>query len=380
MVFKHESGIRRVHSIVIVMKIVIDARESGTSTGRYVDKLIEYLHVLKPAHTIILLTKPHRIEFFKSIAPSFTIVKTAYKEFTFGEQLGFKRQIKDLRPDLVHFCMVQQPIFYRGKTVTGMLDLTTLRFKNPTKNSLIIGIKQLIYKYVNLRAARKSKAIICISNYVKKDVVDLTGVSPDKITVTYTASDKITDAATPVTELENKQFIMYVGRPFPHKNLPRLIDAFEQLQKKHPDLHLVLAGKKDNVYEKIESDVKNRKINNVVFTGFVSEGELRWLYEHTACYVFPSLSEGFGLPGLEAMTHGTPVASSNSTCLPEVYGEAAIYFDPLDSRGMANTINEVLTDKMLAKKLSEKGIKQSQKYSWKRMAEQTLEVYDRALS
>lgn len=361
-------------------RIVFDARESGASTGRYIDKLVENLHTLKPAHNFIVLTKPERSKFMHSIAPDFEIVETSCKEFSFGEQLGFKKQIEGLKPDLVHFPMVQQPVLYKGKVVTSMLDLTTLRFKNPSKNKIVYGVKQWVYKYVNLRVAKKSDTIICISNYVKKDLVDFAGISPEKITVTYNAADKITEPATPVSSLSGKRFIMYVGRPLPHKNLSRLIDAFAILQESFPDLHLVLAGKTDVLFEAHKRNVEKRGIKNVIFTGFVSEGELRWLYEHTACYVFPSLSEGFGLPGLEAMVHGAPVASSNATCLPEIYGSAAIYFDPLSSRGMAEVIGKVISDNKLSKELRDKGLKQASKYSWKRMAQQTLDVYDRVLS
>ena len=95
------------------MKIAIDARESGTSTGRYMDKLIEYLHRLQPEHEIIVLTKPHRLDYMRQIAPSFTTLESPYKEFTFAEQLGFLKQLKGLRADLVHFTMTQQPVLYR---------------------------------------------------------------------------------------------------------------------------------------------------------------------------------------------------------------------------------------------------------------------------
>jgi glycosyltransferase involved in cell wall biosynthesis len=112
----------------------------------------------------------------------------------------------------------------------------------------------------------------------------------------------------------------------------------------------------------------------------VSEGQLRWLYENCAAYVFPSLSEGFGLPGLEAMVHGAPVVSSNATCLPEVYGEAAHYFDPLDVDDIASKIGETLDNEALRSNLIKKGKEQAAKYSWRRTAEQTLEVYEKALN
>lgn len=361
-------------------KIIIDARESGTSTGRYIDKLVEHLYKLKPKHEIIILTKAERTKFMSEIAPGLTIVQTPFKEFTFEEQIGLRKQITDMHPDLVHFGMVQQPVFYKGTTITTMHDLTTARFRNPDKNPAVFLLKQRIYKWVNKKAAGKSAAVITPTQYVKDDVVDFTHIDPDKITVTYEAADFITDKPLPVKEVGNKPFIMYVGRPTPHKNLGRLIDAFALMQKSRPDLNLVLVGQTDANYERHTAYVSEKKIPNVIFTGFASDAQLRWLYEHTKAYVFPSLSEGFGLPPLEAMTHGAPVLASNATCIPEVLGDAATYFDPLNIEEMATKIGEVVDDPIIREDLVEKGKKQAAKYSWDRMAKQTLAVYDQTLA
>src|SRR5467141_2315887 len=107
-------------------KIVIDARESGTSTGRYIDKLVEYLHKLQPGFEIIVLAKSHRIDYLKKAAPSFGVLEANYKEFSFAEQLGYAWFLRSLRADLVHFGKDHQPILYRGKTITTMHDLTTV--------------------------------------------------------------------------------------------------------------------------------------------------------------------------------------------------------------------------------------------------------------
>lgn len=361
-------------------KIVIDARESGTSTGRYIDKLVENLAQLGSDFDFTVLTKTPRVDYLKSLAPKFEILESEFKEFTFGEQLGLKKQIKALKPDLVHFGIVQQPVFYRGTIVTTMHDLTTVRFRNPTKNPVIYMIKQSIYKWVNKKVARKSLAVITPSEFVKNDVVDYTGANPDKITVTYEAADKITAAVEPIESLADKKFLMYIGRPMPHKNLEKLVMVFAELHKTRPDLCLALAGKKDANYERIETAVKARGINNVVFTDFISEGQLKWMYENCQLYVFPSLSEGFGLPGLEAMVHGAPVVSSSATCLPEIYGNAAHYFDPTSDKDMLAKISEVLDSPRLRQSLIAKGYEQIKKYSWAKMAEQTLEVYKKALA
>lgn len=361
-------------------KIVIDARESGTSTGRYIDKLIEHIYKLKPDHRIVLLTKPARLNYLRQIAPTFEIIQSDFKEFTLAEQLGFNKQLEALRADLVHFGMTQQPVRYSGKKVTTIHDLTTIRFSNPAKNALVFRFKQRVYRWVINQVAKTSVQLIVPSKYVKEDVARFTKVNPNKINVTYEAADKIAEAASPVEKLVGKKFIMYVGRPTPHKNLARLVEAFQILRNQNPDLVLALVGKTDANYKTIESLVEKKKLTgSVIFTGFASEAELRWMYENTAAYVFPSLSEGFGLPALEAMAHGAPVVASNATCLPEIYDQAAEYFNPLEPNDIAIHVAAVINNPRLAQALKEKGKDQVKKYSWADMAAQTLKIYEKAL-
>jgi len=360
-------------------KIVIDARESGTGTGRYIDKLIEYLHKLKPDFEIVVLTKSGRIEFMKAAAPSFEVVESNYKEFTFAEQIGFLRQLNGLKADLVHFGMTQQPILYRGKAVTTIHDLTTARFTNPIKNWLVFKFKQQMYKLVIRRVAKKSVMLLTSSEYVKRDVAQFARLPANKIVVVYEAADKITAPVEPIVSLSGKQFIMYFGRAQPHQNLRLAVDAFAELKKDYPRLHLVLVGKLDDSYRLLQKYVRDRGVEQVVFTDFVSEGELRWLYENARAYVFPSLSEGFGLPGLEALAHGLPLVSSQASCLPEIYGDAALYFDPKDTDDIAQKVKAVLQNPQIAEKLRTVGPKQAAKYSWQRTAKQTLEVYSKVL-
>ena len=361
------------------MKIVIDARESGTSTGRYIDKLIEYLHKIEPKYEIIVLTKTPRIEFIKTIAPGFEAIESNYKEFTFAEQVGFLRQLNKLEPDLVHFSVTQQPVLYKGKVVTTIHDLSTARFNNPAKNWLVFKFKQQVYKWVIKRVANKSEALITPSDWVKYDVAQFTRVPPEKINVTHEAADTIHDDQQPVADLEKQKFIMYVGRPQPHKNLKRLVQAFSEVQLTHPKLKLALVGKTDSNYLLLKKYVHQQGISGIVFTDFVTEGQLRWLYKNAQAYVFPSLSEGFGLPGLEALAHGLPLVSSRATCLPEIYKDAAVYFNPINSSDMAEKIKMVLEDKELTAKLRQKGAKVASLYSWERTAEQTLALYEQIL-
>lgn len=359
--------------------IVIDARELRTSTGRYVERLLHYLQGIDTKHRYIVLLKPKDFDGWEPTNPNFRKVVCRAKEFTFAEQLLMGWQLYRLRPNLVHFGMTQQPVLYFGKVVTTMHDLTTLRFANPAKNRVLFKIKQWVYERVIKWVAYKSKRIITDTEFVKDDIAKFTRTNSRKIVVTYLAGDQVDADPEPYDELRDKPFIMYVGRPTPHKNLSRLLDAYAVLKQKHPDLRLVYAGKLDVLYKRLRREAKHKEIDGVLFTDFIPDSQLRWLYQNCKAYVFPSLSEGFGLPGLEAMASGAPVVSSNATCLPEVYENAAHYFDPLDVDAMAAAINDVLVDEGLRSKLIAAGKKQVAKYSWKRTAEETLDVYNQVL-
>ena len=300
-------------------KIAIDARELNSSTGRYVERLLYYLQKIDNENQYLVLLKPADFDKWQPESENFVKVECPFKEFTFGEQIGYKKLLKQLRPDLVHFTMIQQPILYKGKVVTTMMDLTTCRFKNPAKQPFVFWFKQKIYIWVTKFVARKSKKVITISDYVKDDLAKFAHISQDKIVTTHLAADAITETAEPVAKLRGKSFIFYIGRPQPHKNLSRLIQAFAIIKESHPDLMLALAGRKDAIYDSYFKEAQQLGIaESVIFTGYVTDGQLKWLYRHCKAYVFPSLSEGFGLPGLEAMVHRAPVVSSTNTCLPEI--------------------------------------------------------------
>ncbi len=360
-------------------RIVICCREWGASTGRYARSLVKHLQSIDNVNEYIILLLKKDYDQWIPESPNFTKMLCPYEDYTVGEQVGLKKMIDDLKPDLVHFTMTQQPIFYRGKVVTTMHDLTLLRFNNPSKNMFIYQVQKIIYGMVCRIVAKKSVKIITPTSYVKTDVAAYTKVESAKINTIYEGSSFINDRPKKVGDLSGKKFIMYVGRPNPHKNLERLIEAFKIVRESHPDLHLVLAGAKDSLYERIHARYSGTT-PNLYFTDYVSDGELRWLYENCMAYIFPSLSEGFGLPGLEAMSHGAPVVSSNATCLPEVYGDAALYFDPYDIDDMADKIERVVTSLSDRNTLIKRGKKQSELYSWKKMAIETLAIYKSILN
>jgi len=179
---------------------------------------------------------------------------------------------------------------------------------------------------------------------------------------------------------ENKN-LLYVGNAFPHKNLERLIQAFKIVLNQKPNLNLVLVGEIDYFYQRLQKMVKKMGLEDkVIFTGRISPQELTNQYKNSLAYVFPSLTEGFGLPGLEAMAENLPVVCSKANPLPEIYGPAALYFDPENIQEIAKTILKIVSDENLRQDLKTKGKIQVEKYSWQKCAQQTLKVYQDVLN
>lgn len=363
------------------MKIAIDARIIRTSTGRYVERLLHYLQEIDHDNQYVVLLDKKDYDGWEPTAPNFTKQRIDIPNYSFKEQVSYPWLLYGLGVDLVHFAMPQQPLLYFGPSVTTIHDLTLLHHKNYEDNSVLAyNLKQRIFRLVVWFAARKSRTILAPTEYTKDDIVRSLGAKPQKITVTYESAENLAPGkAEPVKKFTDKPFIMYVGRMDPYKNIRRLIQAHQKLVVANPDLQLALPGAKDGNVTVLEKWVKDQGYKNVHILGFVPDAQLRWLFENTRAYVFPSLSEGFGLPGLEAMTYRAPVVSSNATCLPEVYHDGAHYFDPTNVEDIAAKINEVLEDSTLRENLIAEGQKVVARYSWKRMAEETLEVYKRAL-
>lgn len=361
------------------MHIAIDARIINSSTGRYVERLLHFLQKVDTYNRYTVLVREKDVHFWKPTQPNFAVMVAEFENFSFREQFGFKKFLDELAPDLVHFCMPQQPILYSGPSVTTFHDLIQLKFPDKTKNQLIYGIKRIVATYAYKSSLHKNKFIITPTEYTKQELLDFSGISPDKIIVTNEAADVVENTPQPL-ELPFTDFIMYVGRQVTHKNITRLLDAHALLKKHHPQLGLVLAGKKGQESVELEKYISQKGYSDIFFTDYIDNNQLVWLYQNTQAYVFPSLYEGFGLPGLEAMGCGAAVVSSNATCLPEVYGDAALYFNPLDTTDMANKIHLVLSDEKLRKELSVRGAALLQKYSWEKMAHETLKVYERAIT
>lgn len=362
------------------MHIAIDARVINSGTGTYVYKLLEYLQEIDKTNHYSILIRPKDRDYWKPKSKNFHIVDADFDNFSFREQFAFKNLLDTLQPDLVHFCMPQQPILYRGKSVTTMHDMTLLNTYNSDKNWLVFHAKQLVGRFVWKYIAKINEHIIAISENTKREYQEFSGIADKNISVIYEAAEVLNSKQLNPYPVPFKTFIMYVGQQPDYKNLRRLAEAHQQLLKRHPDLGLVFVGRMNDDTKTNKALYEKRGYKNIHFTGFVEDPVRDWLFTQTKAYVFPSLMEGFGLPPLEAMASGTPVVSSNASCMPEILGGAAEYFDPLDVDDMAQAIERVITSEPLRKKMIKKGHAQVAKYSWRRMAEETHAVYMKALA
>lgn len=360
-------------------RIVIDARSRG-STGRYADRLIQHLQQIDEANDYFVIIKSGQD--IKITNPRWQTIVNDAKDYTFTEQFSLWWTIRQLKPDITHFTMPQQTLLpLPGKRVTTIHDLTMLRWHNINAiNPAIYWLKEIVFRIMLWRVAHRSAAVVTPTRWVKVDIVKTLRVDPIRLHVTYEAAEPIPGKSEPVGSLEPKKFILFNGNVYPHKNIERLIEAYRSLRLKHKDIKLVIAGNQGKPGLKLKEQTETRGYDGIEWLGFVPDKQLKWLMANAAVYVYPSLSEGFGLPGLEAMLAGTPVASSNATCLPEVYGQAVEYFDPLDVSDMAETISRILDNPKRAKELVKLGKEHIKKYSWRKTAEETLAVYESALN
>lgn len=373
------------------MRIVIDARlyqESGV--GRYIRNLIDNLKYLDDQNEYFILHLGSEYDSRVYHTRNFYKVLANFKWYGINEQIKLPKLLKNLKPDLVHFPHFNVPIFFKGKFVVTIHDLIHQHFqmrRATTLNPLIYKFKQFGYEQVFKNAIYKSSKILVPSEYVKKILVKDWKVPGDKIRVTYEAvDDKITTAVTKMSTDTGKEvleklgikrpYIFYVGNAHQHKNVEGLIKAFLLLKKKYQYLHLVLSGYDHYFWQRIK---KEYQYKDIIYTGFVTDEELVALYKNARAFVQPSFEEGFGIPLLEAMACLCPVVSSKGGALPEIGKDAALYFDPHDLDDMADKINKILNDEKLRKYLISKGQKRYKEFSWKKLTEQTLEVYSQCV-
>lgn len=376
------------------MKFGIDARFFGPKAkglGRYTQKLIEELEKTDKENDYLIFLRRENFDDYQPYNPNFKKALAPWACYSLAEQLFFPWQLYCHKIDLMHFTHFNAPMFYIKPFVMTIHDLILQRF--PTVKKSLIGrlkyfFKNFGYKLAIRLAVRRAKKIITVSQWVKDDIINSFGVAPDKIKVIYEGAPETVNSKQSTVNSDivlekykiKKPYLLYVGNAYPHKNLVRLAEAFKLLRAvQYPALQLVLVGGEDYFYKKLKKENCDEAGicfgGGVIFAGFVPDKELACLYQEAAFYIFPSLCEGFGLPPLEAMAYGTPVAASSATCLPEILGQAALYFNALDIEDMAKKISQALLNESFRRRLVAIGFEQVQKYSWQKMAKETKALY-----
>lgn len=362
------------------MKILIDGRLYGLENaglGRYVINLVRELAKIDSKNDYVLLL---RKKYFNklNLPKNWKIVLSDYQHYSVIEQIKLPILIKKEKPDIVHFPHFNVPIFFSGKFVVTIHDMLMHNFAGLSATTLpapFYLLKYLVYKLVFRKAIYASLKIIVPSNAIKKEIIDYYHISSDKITVTYEGFDRRI-GLKPIKI--NAPYFVYVGNAYPHKNLNRLIEAVILLNKNiKMKVLLVIASSRNVFTQKLSDRIKKIGAENFVkLLGFVPDSQLGNLYKNSIGFVFPSLSEGFGLPGLEALNAGTLLLASNTPIFKEIYGKTALYFDPTDPLSIEKSMRSALEIKGLKRKekiiIGQKFVK---KYSWVKMAEETKEIY-----
>lgn len=368
------------------MKIGIDARFYGPDSkglGRYTQKLVEHLELIDHTNSYVIFLRAANFDSYRPKNKNFRKVVADYRWYSFAEQIFMPHLLHKEHCDLMHFPHFNVPYFFRGKFIVTIHDLILIHFptvRSSTLHPLFYKIKFAAYKLVIKRAIMRSQKVIAVSKFTKSDILKTYHISQEKIIVTYEAGFKKSDGNSTLSTISKKYgiiepYVLYVGNAYPHKNLQRLVRSFTKLKDSKKNLSLVLVGRDDFFYEKLQTVLHREKIKNVHILHDITDQELRSLYKEARAYIFPSLYEGFGLPPLEAMASGIPVASSDHPCLKEVCGDAAYYFNARDPLAITEAIQQIVSNVTLREELIIKGYKNLKRFSWVKMAQETLAIY-----
>jgi glycosyltransferase involved in cell wall biosynthesis len=371
------------------VKIAIDIRRmTEFGVGTYIRNVVRTLGRLDHETTYFLIGSPAKVKEIGPLPPNFQTIPLTEPERTWKSFREFRAIVKRLECDLVHIPNVFSiPRALPCPYVMTVHDLLEHLSRARQRTGFWGSLHFQLTKRVLLGAAR----IFAVSNFTKLEMEKLFGVPAGRIEVVYNAIDERflhghASAADRQLIAERYQvtypFLLYAGRISPHKNVVRMIEAFSALKTElekdrvFPDLKLIIIGDDVSGNPDLRRTVIRSGVqNDVRFLGFVPIEVLRTFYDAAKIFVFPSLYEGFGLPPLEAMAHGTPVVTSNVSSLPEVVGNAAVLVHPENVFEIMRALHRVLLDQPLREKMKERSYRQVTKFSWEKSVRRIMDVY-----
>src|SRR5271167_492558 len=371
------------------VKIAIDIRRmTEFGVGTYIRNVVRTLARLDGESNYFLIGSPSKSAEFGVLPPNFQAEPLDDRDDTLKGNFEFRAIVKRLGCDVVHIPhLFWMPRGLGCPYVLTVHDLLEHMYGSRHASSL----RRSLHFYLTRRVLRRAARVIAVSQFTRNEIEKLLAIPDARIEVVYNAIDErflhghATEADRELIAqryLVNYPFILYAGAIRPHKNVVRIIEAFSalksELQKEqmYPDLKLIIIGDDLSSHPRLRRTVVRSGVqHDVRFLGFVPIEVLRIFYDEAKIFVFPSLYEGFGLPPLEAMAHGTPVVTSNTSSLPEVVGNAAVLVNPENVFEIMRALRRVLMDQPLRARMKERGYQQATKFSWETSVRRILEVY-----
>ena len=356
--------------------------------GTYTRNTVRALGRLDHDNQYVLIGSTAKVAEIGPLPPNFQTVELLHRDTTIKGSLECRAILRRYRCDLLHVPhLFWVPRLLPCPYVMTVHDVLEHMYRAHDRSQP----RRMMHFYLTRQALRRAARIFAVSRFTQNEIEKLFGISRDRIEVVYNAIDERflrghageSDRAFLAERYRvNFPFLLYAGRISPHKNLVRIIEAFSALkpeldkQGKFPDLKLIIIGDELSKHPDLRRTVIRGGVqNDVRFMGFVPIEVLRIFYDVAKVFVFPSLYEGFGLPPLEAMAHGTPVVTSNTSSLPEVVGKAAVLVNPENVFEIMRALQRVLVDQPLREKMKQRGYEQGKKFSWDASVTQVLNAY-----
>jgi glycosyltransferase involved in cell wall biosynthesis len=383
-------GSRRTSLYTCAVRIAIDTRRiRDFGVGTYIRNVVRMLGRIDRQNEYLLVGPAEPLREIGDLPPNFLNAPYSLPDTSPRNYFQFQGILRKFHCDVLHVPhLFSSPQYIPCRYVVTVHDLLDHFYPPPGESAA----RRSLRFYFTRRVLRRAERIFAVSNSTRNDIGQLFHIPLGKVEVIYNAIDErfrrghATEADRQLIAgryLVNYPFLLYAGNIRPHKNVIRIIEAFSALKTelekegRFPDLKLIIIGDELSKHPDLRrAVVRSGVTNDVRFFGFVPIDVLRIFYDTAQVFVFPSLYEGFGLPPLEAMAHGTPVVTSNTSSLPEVVGNAAVLVNPENVFDIMHALHRVLLDQPLRERLKRAGYQQSLAYSWESSVERIRQVYE----